>query len=196
MKPATKRNQSNWRLETQRRSNQKASERSLFSRLISCRALNSFGVLITLVCVLALLSLSFVALPSAQASNPASGTLTTSSAPITWQGTAVAGGATGDLGATGLFTSEDTCIEGISCDSFTLTVAGTPGDWANAKKLVHVHLGWTIPAQDFDLYIHKGDVNGPIVANSGHGVTDGVLGSEDADFDPSKAAIGTGTFVV
>src|SRR6185503_21260593 len=97
MKPTERRNQSNRRFNTQKRSNQKASEASLFSKFISCRALNSFGVLITLVCVLALLSIAFVALPSVHASNPTSGTMTTTSAPINWQGTAVAGGATGDL---------------------------------------------------------------------------------------------------
>ena len=202
MKPTAKRNnkQKNpWRsphTAAKRSTGASPLHNSLFSRLISCRALNSFGVLTVLVGLLAFVTIAFVALPRVEASNPTSGTLTTTSSPITWQGTAIGGGATGDLGLTGLFTSEDTCVEGVSCDSFTLNIAGTPSDWANAKKIVHVHLGWTIPAQDFDMYIHKGSLDGPVVADSGHGVTDGILGSEDADLDPSKAAIGTGTFVV
>jgi hypothetical protein len=114
---------------------------------------------------------------------------------VSWQGTAVAGGATGDP-VGGLLTSEDMCVEGVSCDTFTLTIAGTPQDWINARKLVHVHLGWTIPAHDFDVYIHKGGLGGPIVATSGNGATNGILTSEDTDLDPSKAAVGTGTFSV
>jgi hypothetical protein len=194
MKPTTKPNQANWRSHTFNRKN-KAPEASLFSRFISCRALNSFGVLIILVCVLALLSIAFVALPSVHASNPISGTMTTTSASINWQGTAVAGGATGDV-IGGLVSSEDMCVEGITCDTFTLTIAGTPADWVAANKLVHVHLGWTVQAQDYDLYIRKGDLNGPVVASSGNGVTNGVLLKEDADLNPAKSNVGTGTFAV
>src|SRR6267143_6122111 len=104
MKSNAKRNQATWRVNTMNRNNKKAQAASLFSKLISCRALNSFGVLITLVFVLALLSVAFVALPSVHASNPTSGRISTTSSPITWQGTAVAGGATGDL-VGGLVTS-------------------------------------------------------------------------------------------
>src|ERR1044071_4778644 len=130
---------------------------------------------------------------TARASNPTSGSLTPTSAPVAWTGTAAAGGSTGDV-AVGLVSSESTCVEGVSCDTFTLNVGGTPADWAAARKLVHIHLGWTIQAQDFDLYVHKGDVNGPVVADSGNGATNGILGSEDAEFDPSNPAIGTGVF--
>src|SRR6266545_895184 len=168
---------------------------SLFSRIISSRPLNSFGVLIALVCVLAALTIALITLPTAQASSPAMGTINISSSPITWQGTATAGGAIGDP-LLGLITAEDMCIEGTSCDSFTLTIGGTPSDWINANKLVHIHLGWTVPTQDFDLYVHRGDLNGPIVANSGNGATNGILTSEDADLDPSSPSVGTGTFAV
>lgn len=192
MKPTAKRN---WRSNSSNRKNQKAPATSLFSKFMSCHALNSFGVLITLVCVLALLSIALVALPSVHASNPNSGSIGLTSAPVTWQGTATAGGAVGDP-LLGLVTAEDMCIEGKTCDTFTLTINGTAPDWVNAKKVVHVHLGWTIPVQDFDMYIHKGDINGPVVANSGNGATNGILGSEDADLDPSSPSIGTGTFAV
>ena len=87
-------------------------------------------------------------------------------------------------------------MEGVTCDTYTLTIEGTPQDWINANKLVHVHLGWTVNAQDFDVYIHKGDLNGPVVANSGNGITNGILGREDADLDPARPSVGTGTFAV
>ena len=195
MKPTEKRNQSNRRLYTKKRSNQKASDSSLLSKLISCRALNSFGVLITLVCVLVLLSTAFVALPGVQASSPNSGAISLSSTPVTWKGTATAGGALGDP-LLGLVTAEDMCIEGTTCDTYMLTINGNASDWINAKKVVHIHLGWTVPTQDFDVYVHKGDLNGPIVANSGNGATNGILGSEDCDLDPSSPSVATGTFAV
>jgi hypothetical protein len=165
------------------------------SRVISTRTAGSLGVLFLLLCILAAVSTAPMTSPTVQAASPNSGTITLASAPLNWQGTATAGGATGDP-LLGQITSEEMCIEGTSCDTFMLTIAGTPADWINAKKLVHVHLGWTIPIQDFDVYIHRGDLNGPIVANSGNGATNGILGSEDADLDPSSPSVGTGTFAV
>ena len=166
-----------------------------FSKFLSCRALNSYGVLIAAVLFLAIMVTLLLSEPTAQASNPSNGTLTLTSSSLTWKGTAIGGGAQNDAGL-GLFGAEDLCQEGITCDTYTLTISGAPADWANAKKLVHVHLGWTIPTQDFDLYIHKGDLSGPVVANSGNGATNGVLTSEDADLDPSSPSVGTGTFAV
>src|SRR5712671_2692590 len=168
---------------------------STLSRVLSCRALNSVGVLIALLVFLVVVILAIVAQPTAQASNPTNGTLSLSSAPVTWKGTAIGGGAQNDLG-NGVVGAEDLCQEGVTCDTYTLSISGTPADWANARKLVHVHLGWTIPTQDFDLYIHRGDLNGPVVANSGNGATNGILTSEDAELDPSSPSIGTGTFTV
>ena len=137
-------------------------KKSTLSNILSCRALNSFGVLIALVLFLAVMVTLLVTEPTAHASNPSSGTLTLTSSSLTWKGTAIGGGAQNDLGL-GVFGAEDLCQEGITCDTYTLTISGAPADWANAKKLVHVHLGWTIPTQDFDLYIHKGDLSGPVV---------------------------------
>ena len=168
---------------------------SLITRMLASRLLNSYQVLAAVLCLLAVITAALLTQRTAEASNPTQGTLTLSSAPITWQGTAVGGGATGDP-AGGLLSSEDMCVEGVTCDTFVLTIGGTPQDWINAGKLVNVHLGWTIPAQDFDVYIHKGSVNGPIVASSGNGVTNGILLREDAELDPSKTAVGTGTFYV
>ncbi|HEU5181031.1 MAG TPA: hypothetical protein VFW45_09570, partial [Candidatus Polarisedimenticolia bacterium] len=130
-----------------------------------------------------------------RAADPTSATITLSSTPIGWQGTALGGGGVNDVGI-GFVGGEDLCVEGVSCDNFTLTIGGSPADWINAGKMVHVHLEWTVPVQDFDLYIHKGDLNGPVVASSGNGATNGILTSEDTDLDPKRPAVGTGTFAV
>ena len=168
---------------------------SIRSRVISCPALNSYGALFVALGMLTFVIVALIVQPTAHASNPTAGTLNTTSTQVTWRGTATGGAAVGDP-VLGFVTSEDLCIEGTNCDSFTLTIGGTPIDWANAQKLVHVHLGWTIPTQDFDLYIHRGDLNGPVVANSGNGATNGILTSEDAELDPSSPSIGTGMFTV
>src|ERR1051326_7782517 len=67
---------------------------------------------------LTVLSFSF---PTAtRAADPPTGTITPTSANVTWRGTAT-GTTTGDpLGG------EASCQEGVSCDTFTLTVSGTP----------------------------------------------------------------------
>lgn len=173
----------------------KSNRNSITSSLLASRPLNSYGVLAVALCLLAAVSAALLTQPTAHASNPTAGSINLNSAAITWQGSALAGGATGDAGI-GLITSEEMCVEGVSCDTYTLTIEGTPQDWINANKLVHVHLGWTVTAQDFDVYIHKGDLNGPVVANSGNGATNGILGREDADLDPARPSVGTGTFAV
>ena len=91
------------------------------------------------------------------AANPASGSISTTGpiAPFsgTWMGTAPGVPPTGG--------GEDSCTEGTNCDSFQLTITGTPADWAAASKQVHVQITWTTPASDYDLFIHKGDLSGP-----------------------------------
>ena len=41
---------------------------------------------------------------------------------------------------------ESTCVEGVNCDTYTLTVSGTAGDWAG--KVVDVRISWLVPAND------------------------------------------------
>src|SRR6186997_729375 len=146
-----------------------------------------------LIFAVALLAAALTAGRAVQAANPTSGTLSTSSTQLTWQGTSP-GGATPNDGI--VFKSEDLCQEGVNCETFTLTISGTPTDWATAKKLVHVNLNWTLPAYDYDLYIHKGSLSGDVVASSGNGATNNILIGEDADLDPSNPGIGTGVFAV
>ena len=87
--------------------------RSIFSRIVSSRPLNSFSVLVSLLSIVAGLGVLMFAEPGAEASSPNSGTVTLTSAPLNWKGTATAGGALGDP-LLGLVTSEDMCIEGTS----------------------------------------------------------------------------------
>ena len=92
-----------------------------------------------------------------RAANPTSGTISLNSGSVSWTGTA-AGGA---------YNGESTCVEMVNCDTFTLTVLGTPADWAG--KRVQVAMSWVVLANDYDLYIHKGSNSGPVVSSSTHG---------------------------
>ncbi|HEV3467768.1 MAG TPA: hypothetical protein VG148_00490 [Pyrinomonadaceae bacterium] len=114
-----------------------------------------------------------------RASNPASGTITPTSAPLSWEGTAVGGTASG----------EGTCVEGVNCDTFTLTVAGTPAEWAG--KRIRVTFTWVVLANDYDLYIHKTNNAGALVDSSTGGAPST---SETAEINP--AIDGTGVFTV
>jgi uncharacterized repeat protein (TIGR01451 family) len=128
---------------------------------------------------LVLFALFVAPLPAGLTSNPTSGTLNpTTGTFVTWVGTATGGASNG----------EDTCQPGVNCDSYTLTLTGTPTDWLGKRARVRVN--WTLAATDYDVYIHKGTINGPIVAQSAQGTTT----EEVALLDP--AAVGTGAFVV
>lgn len=166
---------------------------SIFSRIISCRALNSFGVLFAVIGCLGILALALFTGPTAQASDPGSGTITPASTPLTWHGNAVAGGA---LNAPLTVAGEDLCQEGVTCDTFYLTLSGTAANWTG--KQVHVAISWLSPGTDYDLYVHKDSLSGPVVANSGRGATDptGPLTLEDVDLDPDNPDQGTGVYAL
>src|SRR5689334_33947 len=141
--------------------------------------------------IAALLVIVLPALKSSRASNPASGTITPSSAPLAWTGTGVGGGA---LNAPLVLGGEDACQEGVSCDTFTLNVGGTTADWSG--KLIHVKIEWLLPVTDYDLYIHKDSNSGPVVASSGRGATSPTepLTWEDTTIDPEIQ--GTGVYTI
>jgi len=116
---------------------------------------------------------------------PPSGTLTTIGPTVTWAGTGVAGGAT----------DESSCVEGVSCDTFTLTLAGNPSDWVAAAKKARITISCTNNGViDYDLYVHKGPLTGPLVpgGTSAHSGTP----PEVVDLDPSDPNVGTGNFSV
>ena len=130
-------------------------------------------------------------LKSTRASNPASGTITPTSTPMTWTGTGVGGGA---LNAPVLIGGEDLCQESVTCDTFTLNVGGTPADWSS--KLIHIKIEWLLPTTDYDLYIHKNSNSGPLAGSSGRGATSPTepLTWEDTTIDP--AVQGTGVYTI
>ncbi|MCA1565959.1 MAG: hypothetical protein LC803_10040 [Acidobacteria bacterium] len=120
-------------------------------------------------------------LPKAEASDPGSATLApTAATPVTWSGTAVGGTTEANI----------PCTYGQNCDSFALTLSGAPADWSG--KVARVKISWLAPATDYDMYIHKGGLDGPVVAESASQI--GTTIEEVAEIDPGAA--GTGTFVV
>jgi len=133
------------------------------------------------------------AMRSTSASSPTGGTISpTAATPVSWTGTATGGGA---LNAPlGLIGSEDLCQEGLTCDTFTLTVAGNPSDWSG--KLIRIKIEWLLPVTDYDLYIHKDSNTGPLAGSSGRGATSPTepLTWEDTTIDPSVQ--GTGVYTV
>src|SRR5437868_925993 len=116
------------------------------------------------------------------AANPTTGTISLTSGSVSWSGTA----------AGGTYNGESTCVEGVNCDTFTLTVIGTPADWSG--KRIQVAMSWVVLANDYDLYIHKGSNAGPVVDQSAHGApsTSETAYIEAGDLD----ADGSTTFTV
>jgi hypothetical protein len=122
----------------------------------------------------------------ARASNPATGTISPAGPSVVWQGPVTGGAGAG----------ENTCVEGANCDTFKLTLSGTEEDWAG--KVVNVTINWTNPANDYDLYIHKGQncpangaCEGPVVSQDGNGAPST---QEAGSIDPSST--GTGVYLV
>ncbi len=150
-------------------------------------------LMLNAVFVAAALALALPSFNRTSASGPTSGTLSpTATTPVTWVGTATGGGA---LNApAGLINPEDLCQEGLTCDTFTLNVAGTPSDWSG--KLIQVKISWLLPTSDYDLYIHKDSNSGPLVGSSGRGATSPTepLTLEDTTIDPATS--GTGVYTI
>src|SRR5947208_16252715 len=119
-----------------------------------------------------------------RSATPSSGTLGPTGPTVNWVGTATGGSSL----------DESTCVEGVNCDTFVLTLSGTPTNWAGLKARIVISCadpsGWS----DYDVYVHKGTNSGPIVpgGTSAHGGTP----PEVVDLDPSNPDIGTGTFSV
>jgi hypothetical protein len=121
------------------------------------------------------------------AAAPPSGTIASPAAPaLAWDGDATGTGSAG---------GEDSCVEndphmpGDNCDTFTLTVGGTPADWATASKRIEVRITPPASIDDYDLVIHKTDNNGSIVDTSGNGA--GI--TEVAHISPATDGVGVFT---
>jgi hypothetical protein len=118
---------------------------------------------------------------SSHAASPAEGMVTsTEGSSVTF---------TGSAAGTGAANGEGDCVDGVSCDTFTLNVSGSPADYTG--KVVAIRLNWTLPANDYDLVVHKSSIAGTIVGTSGNGPP---LTYEKAAIRPSIT--GTGTYVV
>src|SRR5436305_4158386 len=115
---------------------------------------------------------------------PSSGSLNPGGPAANWVGTAVGGGSL----------DESTCVEGVNCDTFLVTLSGTPTNWSGLKARIVISCADPSGLSDYDLYVHKGDNSGPIVpgGESAHGGTP----PEVVDLDPSNPDVGTGQFSV
>jgi hypothetical protein len=99
---------------------------------------------------------------------------------LSWDGAGVGGASVG----------ETTCVEGINCDTYALNVSS--GSWAG--KIIAIKITWTIPANDYDLYVHFDanndgvlDSSDPVVGSAG----DGAPETEEATtIDPSSTGVG------
>src|SRR5438477_3899899 len=130
--------------------------------------------------VLLLLAVSSPRLSSA---TPASGSIGPAGAPVAWDGTAT---------GTGAANGESSCVDGVNCDTFTLTVTGTQSDWANAGKRIEVKITPPATQDDYDLVIHKDNNSGKTIDSSGNGA--GV--PEVAHINPAVDGVGAFTIHV
>src|SRR6267143_1946652 len=115
---------------------------------------------------------------------PSSGTVNPGGPALNWVGTAAGGGSL----------DESTCVEGVNCDTFLVTLSGTPTNWSGLKARIVISCADPSGLSDYDVYVHKSDNSGPIVpgGTSAHGGTP----PEVVDLDPSNPEIGTGQFSV
>jgi flagellar hook capping protein FlgD len=87
----------------------------------------------------------------ARAATPGSGTIDLTHPQVTWTGS-----------ITGAGSGENTCVNGVSCDSFKVVLA--PGDYTG--KQINVAITWLVPAYDYDLYVHRDSLRGPGLPSS------------------------------
>ena len=99
---------------------------------------------------------------------PSSATLSVSGGPVAWDGFSALAAASAD--------GEVTCLEGTNCDTFTLKLAA--GDYRG--KRVRYKASWTNQLNDFDVYVHQGAADGPVLSppNGGPPAT-----AEEGTFD-------------
>src|SRR5579864_2718995 len=92
---------------------------------------------------------SFLGVARTYAQNPASGPVGPAPAgpSASWaQGMPTSGG--------GNVNMESSCVEGVTCETFTLTINGTQANWAGQR--VQVMLTWSNGGNEYDVYIHQG----------------------------------------
>ena len=81
---------------------------------------------------------------------------------------------------------EPSCVDGVSCDTYTVTLSGSPSNWLG--KRAHIVISWDFSVgDDFDVVIHKGSNAGPVVASA---FTASSTQPEVLDIDPNAAGAG------
>lgn len=120
-----------------------------------------------------------------RAADPSSGTLGPNLGErIDWVGTSPGGVSPGPM-----FGDHDGfCVDGTTCEFFELELTGSPADWEGIEVSIGFH--WITFATDYDVYVHAGTPDGPIVDDSASGPTT----SERVEIDPAED--GTGLFYV
>jgi hypothetical protein len=108
---------------------------------------------------------------AAAGASPGGGTLSVTSGPLAW---------TGFPGPGVSPEGELTCVDGTTCDTYTLTLA--PGSYVG--KRVRFKITWTNQLNDYDVYVHLGDNAGPEAARSGNSAPQT---SEENTFDVNAA---------
>src|SRR3977135_3082549 len=102
---------------------------------------------------------------------------TVTNPPLQWLGVAT--------GAVPQVDETTNAIDGVNHDFFILTVGGQPADWAG--KQISVKIDWTVPANDYDLHVHKDTEFGPEVYTSAGGAPST---EERVSIDPTKTGTG------
>ncbi len=125
--------------------------------------------------------LSFTFVRHSKSASPANGSISSAGPTLNWVGApAVASNPDDEL----------LCVDGVNCDTYTVTLSGTPVDWTGKKALITI--SWTGAEDDFDVIVHKGSNSGPVVGST---AASGA-GPETVELDPNNASIGTGVFTV
>lgn len=133
---------------------------------------------------LALAAGALLAAPG-RAAQPADGSLApTNGATLSWVGTAPGGANPGPQ----LEDHDSFCVDGVNCEFFVLTLSGSPAEWEG--KSARLVFRWSRPPIDYDIYIHKGAPDGPVVGDAATGPNN----IEQEDIDPTED--GTGVFYV
>ncbi len=136
-------------------------------------------VLLATVCACALL----LAASPGRAADPASGSLDpVVGDQVEWVGTSPGGVSPGPF----LGDHEDFCDDGVTCEFYELELTGAVEDWDGAA--VRVFFRWLSPSTDYDVYVHAGAPDGPVIDDSATGPTN----FERIDLDPAEH--GTGLF--
>jgi hypothetical protein len=152
------------------------------------------ALVFTLIVFIFTAALLFVPQPrTVSAATPASGAISPLGPVLPFTGTW-----TGTATGTGSANGESTCVEGVNCDTFRLTVAA--GDYTG--KIIPVRIAWTVPANDYDLYLHKCPTPASTIAQCNATAPVGQDGQgapqteENASIDPNSTGVGDYTIHV